>query len=164
MHERNYKIGEVSELLGIEQHTLRYLENNLKLKISRDERGDRLYSEADLDTLRLVLQLRDKGLNTTAIKMALENSQEEKDKMETQPVPRMEAGLGEMLSTAQKIVEQNEQLLEQTRSMQRRIDRLEQKLDHRNEEKEKKIDEFLKLWKAEQEGKGKSIFSWLRGK
>lgn len=164
MQERYYKIGEVSELLGIEQYTLRYLENNLKLKINRDERGDRLYSETDLDTLRLVMKLREKGLNTTAIKMALENSQEESEEAETKPVPRQETGLVEMMSVAQKIVEQNEQLLEQTRSMQQRIDRLEQKVDRRNEERERKIDEFLKLWKAEQEGKGKSLFSWLRGK
>ncbi|HCF49087.1 MAG TPA: hypothetical protein DER60_02315, partial [Syntrophomonas sp.] len=33
--ERFYKIGEVAELLNIEQHTLRYLENSLKIKIKR---------------------------------------------------------------------------------------------------------------------------------
>ena len=70
MKEIFYKIGEVSEMLKIEQHTLRYLESTLRLKIKRDERGDRLYSEKDVDTLRLVLQLKEKGLNTTAIKMA----------------------------------------------------------------------------------------------
>ena len=38
MKEIFYKIGEVSEMLKIEQHTLRYLESTLRLKIKRDER------------------------------------------------------------------------------------------------------------------------------
>ena len=38
MEERFYKIGEVAEMLEIEQHTLRYLENSLKLKIKRSDR------------------------------------------------------------------------------------------------------------------------------
>ena len=52
MSERFYEIGEVSEMLGIEQHTLRYLENSLKLRIKRDERGDRQYTESRLRNLQ----------------------------------------------------------------------------------------------------------------
>jgi len=88
MKERFYKIGEVSEMLNIEQHTLRYLENSLKLKIKRDERGDRLYTDSDIDTLRLVLKLKEKGLNTTAIRLALENTEQE------EPVPAPDSSQG----------------------------------------------------------------------
>ncbi|HRX22430.1 MAG TPA: MerR family transcriptional regulator, partial [Syntrophomonadaceae bacterium] len=76
MKEIYYKISEVAEILAIEQHTLRYLENSLGLRIKRNERGDRLYSETDLETLRLIIKLKEKGLNTTAIKMALENTEQ----------------------------------------------------------------------------------------
>lgn len=163
MADQFYKISEVADLLGIEQHTLRYLENALKLKIQRNERSDRLYSESDLDTLRLVLALKARGLNTTAIKLALENNEEQ---METglQASPR---GPGkeavEILSISNRILEQNEELLKYNRNLQERVERLEKKIDQRNQEREKKIDEFLQLWKAEQ-GKGKTWLSWLRGK
>ncbi len=52
----------MAEILSIEQHTLRYLENSLKLRIKRNERGDRLYTESDIDTLKLVMMLKEKGL------------------------------------------------------------------------------------------------------
>ena len=87
MKEPIYKIGEVSEMLAIEQHTLRYLENSLKIRIRRDERGDRLYTDSDIDTLRLVLKLKEKGLNTTAIRLALENTEEETQPLLTESVP-----------------------------------------------------------------------------
>ena len=165
MQERFFKIGEVAEILGLEQYTLRYLENTLKLRIKRNDRGDRLYTESDLETFRLILQLKDKGLNTTAIKLALENAREEGAEGEglaplgNTSVP---VELLEVAAAAQRIVEQNEELLEQNRRLQERMDRLEKKVEQRNLEREKKIDEFLQLWKAEQEGKGRSCLSRLR--
>ncbi len=156
MQEIYYKISEVSELLGIEQYTLRYLENSLGLKIKRNERGDRLYNESDLETLKLVLQLKNKGLNTTAIKMALENIEETEEKAVIPLDNKNQAAL-EVVSLTKKIVEQNQTLLEQNQKLEQRMERLEKKMDKRNEEREKKIDEFLELWKTEQ-ARGKS---WL---
>ena len=163
MEERFYKIGEVAEILEIEQHTLRYLENSLKLKIKRNERGDRLYTDSDLDTLRLVMQLKDKGLNTTAIKLALENTEESEETSLTPQSGAMAQDLVEMVSLARQIMEQNTELMQQNRRMEHRMEKLEQKIDQRNLEREKKINEFLALWKADQEGK-KSWLSRLRGK
>lgn len=166
MQERYFKIGEVAEILGLEQYTLRYLENTLKLIIKRNDRGDRLYTESDLETFRLILQLKDKGLNTTAIKLALENAREEEGEgkqglapLGNGPAP---VELLEVAAAAHRIVEQNEELLEQNRRLQERMDRLEKKVEQRNLEREKKIDEFLQLWKAEQDGKGRSWLSRLR--
>lgn len=163
MEERFYKIGEVAEILEIEQHTLRYLENSLKLKIKRNERGDRLYTDSDLDTFRLVLQLKSKGLNTTAIKLALENTEESEETsiVPSNTVPALE--LVEVVSLAREIRDQNTELLQQNRRLEQRIEKLEQKVEERNREREKKIEEFLNLWKAEQDGK-KSWLSRLRGK
>lgn len=154
-------------MLAIEQHTLRYLENNLRLRIKRDERGDRLYTEKDIETLRLVLQLKEKGLNTTAIRMALDNVEETKTVngaalQQTQPRPNME--LAEIMSITARIMEQNDALLEQNKKMEQRLEKLEKKIDQRNEEREKTINDFLALWKAESEGKSRSWISRLRGK
>lgn len=162
MEERIYKIGEVAELLGIEQHTLRYLENNLKLRIKRNERGDRLYTESDLDSLRLVLKLKEKGLNTTAIRMALDNSEEVAEK-NLPAVSQANNELVEALSIAKKIIEQNEELIEQNRRLEGRMSSLERKVEARNIEREKKIDEFLELWRNEQQEGRKSWLSRLRG-
>lgn len=161
--ERFFKISEVAEILGIEQHTLRYLENALKLKIKRNERSDRLYTESDLDTLKLVLALKNKGLNTTAIKLALENNEENSETgLQAAHRPANPEAL-EILSVAHRILEQNEELLEGNHRLEERVQRLESKIELRNQEREKKIEEFLQLWKAEQ-GRGKSWLSWLRGK
>jgi len=164
MRERYYKIGEVSEILGMEQHTLRYLENSLKLKIKRDERGDRLYDESDIETFKLILQLKEKGLNTTAIKMALENIEETQEMNIAARDSQFNREIVEMVSVAKKIVEQNEELLQQNKRLEQRLERLEQKIEQRNEEREKKVDEFLRLWRNEQESKSKSWISKLWGK
>lgn len=164
MYERFYKIGEVAEILGIEQYTLRYLENSLQLKIKRNEKGERLYTDSDIDTLRLILQLKEKGLNTTAIKMALQNVEENEV---TDLAPGQNTGYQfpvEVISLAQKIVEQNDELIRMNKELGNRLNELEKKIDQRNEERERKIEEFLRLWKAEQEGKGKSWLSKLVGK
>jgi len=164
MKETYYKIGDVAELLNVEQYTLRYLENSLKLKIKRDERGDRLYTESDLDTLRLILRLKnEKGLNTTAIKMALENMEEEK---ETAVAVRHgnNNDIVELALTAKKIVEQNDSLLQQNKRLLQRIDELEAKMARRDEAREEKIDELIRLWRNEQEERNKSWLSWLKRK
>jgi DNA-binding transcriptional MerR regulator len=163
LDERFYRIGEVAEMLEIEQHTLRYLENSLKLKIMRNERGDRLYTDSDLDTLKLVLQLKSKGLNTTAIKLALDNTEESSETSVATKDNNTTLDLVEMVSLARQIREQNEELLRQNRRLEQRIEKLEYKIDKRNLEREKKIDDFLNLWKAEQEGK-RSWLSRFRGK
>jgi len=163
VEERIYKIGEVAELLGIEQHTLRYLENSLKLRIKRNERGDRLYSESDLDSLRLVLKLKEKGLNTTAIRMALDNSEEVAAR--NLPAEQKTTGdLVEVVSVARRIMEQNDELIEQNKRLEGRMSSLERKVEARSQEREKKIDEFLELWRNEQQEGRKSWLSKWRGK
>lgn len=168
MKERFYKIGEVSEMLDIEQHTLRYLENSLKIKIKRDERGDRLYTDSDIDTLRLVLKLKEKGLNTTAIRLALENSEEE----EKSPVPDSSPQgplvtfeFVEAVSLVRQVADQNEEIIRQNQLLEERLKRLEEKLDRYSRDRDQSIDELVRLLKGEgSENKNKSWLSRLRGK
>jgi DNA-binding transcriptional MerR regulator len=74
--DRSYTIGEVCDVLKCEQHTLRYIEKTLDMKIERDEFMNRLYSQENLDTLRMVFDLKDQGLNYGAIKKVLEQQSE----------------------------------------------------------------------------------------
>jgi DNA-binding transcriptional MerR regulator len=127
MKEIYYKIGEVSEILKIEPYTLRYLESSLKLKIKRDERGERLYTDADLDTLRLIMQLKnEKGLNTTAIKLALENLNEANNNENTIPQVYNSADFVEIVNVARNIMQQNDEILEQNKIMQQKLQLLEE--------------------------------------
>lgn len=164
MNKLFYKIGEVAEMLSIEQYTLRYLEHTLKLKIKRDERGDRLYTESDLETLKLILTLKnEKGLNTTAIKLALENmdSPVEEGLPATSSSNNLE--LVEIVSITSRIVEQNDELLIKNDKLEKRIEELERKIEHNENERKNKIDELIILWRNDQE-RNKSWLSKIRGK
>lgn len=165
MSEVFYKIGDVAEMLGIEQHTLRYLEHALRLKIKRDERSDRLYTEADLDTLRLIMKLKtEKGLNTTAIRMALSNMEESSETAVVQTSTNNNIDIFELTANIRRIVEQNDELLQQNKELQKRIEELEYKMNKRDEKREERIDELIKIWRKEQEDRNKSWLSKLTRK
>ncbi len=162
MKEIYYKIGEVAEILGVEQYTLRYLENTLKLKIKRDERSDRIYSEEDLQTLRLILQLKnEKGLNTTAIKMALDNMEEVK---EPSLMTHENRDLMQISTFAAKIIEQNNELMAQNNRLQEQISKLEDKLTTLEAKRSERLDELITLWRNEQDERNKSWLARLKRK
>lgn len=52
-----YKIGEVSQLLGVEPYVLRYWETEFKLKLSKSKNGQRLYQKKDIDQFTRVKDL-----------------------------------------------------------------------------------------------------------
>lgn len=89
MNETRYMISEASKRIDIEQHTLRYWEEELDLHIRRNEMGHRYYSEEDIEVLKAVKILKEKGYQLRAIKMLLPDIQkmsslgkEEIDKMQ----------------------------------------------------------------------------------
>ena len=162
MQEIYYKIGEVAEILKLEPYTLRYLESSLKLKIKRDEHGERLYSEADLDTLRLILQLKkEKGLNTTAIKLALENLNEANDKSTNTPQVYNHADFLEIVTVARNIMQQNDEILSQNKMMQQRLQALEEGQSRIEVERTAQWDELIGMLRAEPEEKKANWLSKL---
>lgn len=164
MRELYYKIGEVSEMLGVEQYTLRYLENTLKLKIKRDERGERLYSDHDIDVLRLILKLKnEKGLNTTAIKLALENM-EDNETQAVRPVNPSETQLRELGSLLTQLLDQNDELLRQNSEMKRQLSELQQRLEKMDHKRSERIEELIQLWRNDQEERNRSWLTLFRRK
>jgi len=150
MKEIYYKIGEVSEMLNLEPYTLRYLESSLKLKIKRDERGERLYTDSDLDTLRLILQLKnEKGLNTTAIKLALENLNEANNNENNTPQVYNAADFVEIVNVARNIMQQNDEILAQNKVMQQKLQALEDAQQKMDNENSARWDELLGVLRAE---------------
>ncbi|HBX87724.1 MAG TPA: hypothetical protein DEG09_03810 [Marinilabiliaceae bacterium] len=165
MNNIYYKIGEVAEMLGIEQYTLRYLEHALRLKIRRDERSDRLYSEADIETLRLILKLKnEKGLNTTAIRMALNNMEESQESALQPQTSGVNIDIIELSNSIRRIVEQNDELLSQNKMLNQKLEQLEYKISERDAKREDRIDELIKIWRKDQEDRNKSWLAKLTGK
>lgn len=71
MQEVRYIISEASKKVDVEQHTLRYWEEELDLHIPRNEMGHRYYREEDIEILKAVRILKEKGYQLRAIKILL---------------------------------------------------------------------------------------------
>lgn len=71
MQEMRYMISEASKKVDVEQHTLRYWEEELDLHIHRNEMGHRYYKEEDIEVFKAVKIFKEKGYQLRAIKMLL---------------------------------------------------------------------------------------------
>ena len=57
--------------MGIESFNLRYIEKTVGLNIKRNNAGEKIYSQKDIETLKSIFELNDKGLDYKAIKKVL---------------------------------------------------------------------------------------------
>ncbi len=69
--EKGYMISDASKLVEVENHVLRYWEEELDLAIPRNEMGHRFYRETDVKLLRSVKDLKEQGFQLKAIKKLL---------------------------------------------------------------------------------------------
>lgn len=75
--EKQYKISEMTKLINVEAHVLRYWEEELQLPIKRNDLGHRYYTEEDRELFLRVKQLKEKGIQLKGIRNMLDVSQEE---------------------------------------------------------------------------------------
>ncbi len=73
MEEARYMISEASKRVEVEDHVLRYWEEQLELPIGRNEMGHRYYKESDIDLLKTIKHLKEQGFQLKAVKMLLPN-------------------------------------------------------------------------------------------
>lgn len=71
MAEIHYLISDASKKVDVEAHVLRYWEEELELKIPRNEMGHRYYTELHIRLFRQIKELKEKGYQLKAIKSAL---------------------------------------------------------------------------------------------
>lgn len=76
MGDRRYIISEISAKTGLESHVLRYWEDELGLKIPRNELGHRCYTEEHIKLFCKIKELKEKGYQLKAIKSELEGKSE----------------------------------------------------------------------------------------
>lgn len=68
-----FRIGEVSQLVGVEPHVLRYWETEFKMRPKRSSSGQRMYQRGDISGfLRIRTLLHDKGFTIAGARKALE--------------------------------------------------------------------------------------------
>ena len=62
-----YLIKEAAKLVDVEPHVLRYWEEELDMRIKRNDMGHRFYDEQDIRILKKIKELKDRGLQLKAI-------------------------------------------------------------------------------------------------
>ncbi|MDF2538933.1 MAG: hypothetical protein K0S76_1954 [Herbinix sp.] len=88
MDEVRYMISEASKKIDVQNHVLRYWEDELELPVSRNELGHRYYRETDIELLKTVKQLKEQGFQLKAIKLLLPNLSK-LDTLDTQTMVRL---------------------------------------------------------------------------
>lgn len=96
MNEIHYLISDASKKVDVESHVLRYWEDELGLKIPRNEMGHRYYTEFHIRLFQQIKELKEKGYQLKAIKSALEKMLEEgKDELSDEMLVQGAAALRE---------------------------------------------------------------------
>lgn len=105
MKENKYSISEAAKLLEVENHVLRYWEEELELNIPRNELGHRYYREEEIQLLHCIKELKNKGFQLKAVKEVL---------------PDLEAkkliDVHKLLATQQELEDMEKQEAEETQS------------------------------------------------
>ncbi len=66
-------ISDAAKEVNVENHVLRYWEEELRLPIKRNELGHRYYTEEDVERFKQIKSMKERGLQLKAIKMILKN-------------------------------------------------------------------------------------------
>ena len=85
MDQVRYMISDAARLVEVESHVLRYWEEELELPIARNEMGHRYYTEDDIQLLKHIKTLKERGYQLKAIKMDISENGELIPKEETLP-------------------------------------------------------------------------------
>lgn len=64
-------ISDAAKAVNVENHVLRYWEEELRLPIKRNELGHRYYTEEDVERFKQIKSMKERGLQLKAIKMIL---------------------------------------------------------------------------------------------
>ncbi len=73
----HFRIGELSELLGVEPHVLRYWESEFRIRPLRSESGQRMYRRKDIERfLRIKSLLYTQGFTVAGARRALADARE----------------------------------------------------------------------------------------
>lgn len=70
-NKKRLSISQVSEITGYKTHVIRYYEKEFDLVIPRNKSGHRYFTYKEVETLKYIKQLQEKGLTNSQIKVIL---------------------------------------------------------------------------------------------
>jgi DNA-binding transcriptional MerR regulator len=161
MNEKRYIISDASKMLEVESHVLRYWEEELEIKIPRNEMGHRYYTENHINLLRNVRDLKKQGYGLRTIRMMIGSEQRElpEEKSQISKMEQFKEIMGEIVSNALK-----ENVNELGKSIQSGINygiknelqlQLKEK-EERDEERFRRLDEIIRSKQNKNRGKFKT--------
>lgn len=77
MEQKMYMISDVAKQVKVENHVLRYWEDELELPIKRNKLGHRYYTVEDVNRLKRVKDMKEQGFQLKAIRRALKQEMQE---------------------------------------------------------------------------------------
>lgn len=80
MENVRYMISDAARMVSLEQHVLRYWEDELQLEIPRNEMGHRYYTDENIKELLRIKELRSQGYQLKAIRMYLKKEKRKAEK------------------------------------------------------------------------------------
>lgn len=110
MDQVRYMISDAAKLVEVESHVLRYWEEELELPIARNEMGHRYYTEDDIQLLKHIKKLKERGYQLKAIKMDISENGELIPQEETQ-VETVKQEKSEVLSSNAEKMQQFQSIL-----------------------------------------------------
>ncbi|PKM49675.1 MAG: hypothetical protein CVV02_15110 [Firmicutes bacterium HGW-Firmicutes-7] len=152
-----YIISDVSKILEVEPHVLRYWEEELALNIERNQLGHRYYSNSDLEVLKKIKTLKEQGLQLRAIKLMLSGGTQNQSTAVTQTNTSID-GYGSKLKQFELffkeiLLENNRQLKEEiSEELTAKIQPLFTQQEEIDERRFRKLDETIReMQKVRQE-------------
>ena len=161
MKENKYTISEAARLLSVENHVLRYWEEELELNIPRNELGHRYYREEEIQLLHCIKELKNKGFQLKAVKEVLPDLEQKKLIDIHKLLTTQEELENQELEEAQKEAEQQGILKQNGKCSGEKRDRMEKKMNNKEIPKyifPKKMTEILlKIVQATTKKAGQTI-------
>ena len=91
MAERRYSISQAGRLVGVENHVLRYWEDELHLEIPRDRKNQRYYTKLHIEMFQKINELKEKGYQLKAIEPVLKRMLDGEQELDLNEVLRQNA-------------------------------------------------------------------------
>ena len=156
MKENKYTISEAARLLSVENHVLRYWEEELELNIPRNELGHRYYREEEIQLLHCIKELKNKGFQLKAVKEVLPDLEQKKLIDIHKLLTTQEELENQELEEAQKEAEQQRDS-QTEREMQRGKERQNGKENEQQRNSKKMTEILLKIVQATTKKAGQTI-------
>lgn len=119
MAEKRYSISQAGRLVGVENHVLRYWEDELHLEIPRDRKNQRYYTKLHIEMFQKINELKEKGYQLKAIEPVLKRMLTGEKELDLNEVLRQNAAeiLRQARAASQKAAEAEQDTLSSGQSV-----------------------------------------------